>query len=96
MSGIAFYNAYKEDGNKIGENTFETTGEIAGEIAGGYLGAQLSKASILVLPTSPYVAPIAATIVTGSGIIGSAMGSELGGMAGSWIYDTLVEKDKAE
>ena len=107
-NGRELYNAFQEDGYKVGENTITKGGEIGGEIGGGEFGAWAGAkigakwgAKIgSFIPVNPLVTKLFGFVAGGviGGIVGGILGSLAGEKGGEFIVDmkNRKEEDKKE
>ena len=107
-NGRELYNAFQEDGYKVGENTIIKGGEIGGKIGGGEFGAWAGAkigakwgAKIgSFIPVNPLVTKLFGFVAGGviGGIVGGILGSLAGEKGGEFIVDmkNRKEEDKKE
>ena len=90
-SSIKVYNAYKEDGGKIGDNTKMTVCEECGSIVGTIKGASIGARIGLI--AGPFGGIIGGII---GGVIGSFVGEKLGEEGGKLLIDKKEDKKEDE
>ena len=107
-NGRELFNAFQEDGYKVGENTITKGGEIGGKIGGGKFGAWAGAkigakwgAKIgSFIPVNPLVTKLFGFVAGGviGGIVGGILGSLAGEKGGEFIVDmkNRKEEDKKE
>ena len=105
-NGVELFNAFKEDGNKVGEKTLIKGCEISGPIAGAKLfsiiGAKWGTKIFSLIPANPNPLVTKSLGFVAGGIIGGIVGGILGSIVwekgGEFITDMKNEKkeDKDE
>jgi hypothetical protein len=81
LDAISLTQAYKADGNRVGENTGRTASGVAGGALGGWGGAAAGAA------IGTAIFPGVGTVV--GGVIGGVAGAFAGDAAGKGIFDTV-------
>ncbi|MBP3608863.1 MAG: hypothetical protein J6J42_00840 [Lachnospiraceae bacterium] len=88
MDGKEIYDAYKKDGNKVGENTITTTSGVAGSWVGAIGGAKAGATGGAAIGTM--ICPGLGTTI--GGIIGGFIGGIVGAIGGKTVGEGIAKE----